>query len=92
MGEVTYRKRPTSIQSSFLSAGHIPTANCSLSFVRASKGPQSRRKIRERKQNFRYVIRPSVVARRLVSEAEQRELDLREVLGFSWSVPSVDAV
>ena len=38
------------------------------------------------------VLRPSLVARRFVSDSGQGELDLREVLGFAWSVSSVDEV
>lgn len=38
------------------------------------------------------VIRPSLDARRFVSNSAQRELDLIEVLGFAWSVSSVDEV
>ena len=36
------------------------------------------------------IIRPRLVARRFVSDYGQRELDLREMLGFAWSVSSVD--
>ena len=51
---ISERKGLPSKQCPFLSAGHRPTANCSRSFVRARKGPQSRREIREGKQNFHY--------------------------------------
>lgn len=57
MGEMAYRKGLPSKQSPFLSAGHRPTVNCSRSFVGARKGFQSRREVRERKQNFHYSYR-----------------------------------
>lgn len=94
MGEVAYRKgkdfHPNNVLSSQQDTDLLPIVAGHL-YEHVKAPSQEGKSVRESKISIT-VIRPSVAARRFVSDTGQWELDLHEVLGFAWSVFSVDEV